>query len=229
MAQDRFQTLIFDLDDTLIPTSEVLIPRAVRHVFEILAKQGLEWDFETFEAYRRKHMARSSHREIIKNIITENSLSLKSHILESCLKAFYQIELPAQLPLLPGAKENLQTLQPKYNLFLLTGGNPQTQREKLQRAQLTHFFEEISIVDTSQPETKKQSLETWIEKKLLIPERTLSIGNRLKDEIQLSKSLGLKTCWIKFGEHADEVPENERERADYEIYTHAELIEKCRL
>ncbi len=229
MATERFQTLIFDLDDTLIPTSEVLIPQAVQQVFEILSSNGLSWDFKTFEAYRKKHMARWSHREIIKNIIDENHLSPKSHIFESCLKAFYEVDLPAQIPLLPDAEATLKYLVPRYRLFLLTAGEENTQMKKVIRSGVKDFFHEIKIVGALEKQDKKESITEWIRQKKIEPEKTLSIGNRLKDEIRVSKSLGLHTCWFKFGEHADESPTEPDEQPDYEVAHHSELVSTCRL
>ena len=229
MAKERFQTLIFDLDDTLIPTSEVLIPQAVQEVFQILSSNGLGWDFKTFEAYRKKHMAHWSHREILTNIIDENHLSPKSHIFESGLKAFYQVELPARIPLLPEVASTLQYLKPRYQLFLLTAGEENTQAEKILRAGLKDFFHEIKIVGSLEKKDKKESIAQWILQKKIEPEKTLSIGNRLKDEIRVSKSLGLHTCWFKYGEHADESPTEPDEKPDYEVAYHSELVSTCKL
>ncbi len=233
MAAVRFQTLIFDLDDTLIPTSEVLIPRAVQHVFQVLTSNGLDWNFEKFEQYRKKHMRKLSHREIIKeiieNLIPKNSMETKGHIFDSCLKAFYQASLPEVIPLLPGAQHNLEKLKSKYTLFLLTGGDLATQKQKLIKAGLQGFFQEIEVADASLNNAKKKIIEKWIAEKKINPLQSLSIGNRLSDEIRVSKILGLKTCHIQFGEHADELPEDNYEDADYKILHHAELIAKCQL
>lgn len=229
MALDRFQTLIFDLDDTLIPTSEILIPQAVRQVFKILAEHGLDWDFKAFEEYRKKHLDQCSHREIIKNIIEENKLSPKSHIFESCLNAFYKVELPPRIPLLPEAQRTLQYLRPRYQLLLLTAGDERTQKEKIIRAGLENLFHEVKIVGSLEKKDKKESIANWIKEKKINPQSTLSIGNRLKDEIRVSKTLGLSTCWFKYGDHAAEVPKDIYETPDYEVHHYSDLVTQCQL
>ena len=229
MAATCFQTLIFDLDDTLIPTSEVLIPQAAQHVFRLLSENGLEWSFSQFDEYRKKHIAQHSHREIIKMLIEEKKLGPKGHIYESCMKAFYNASLPDQIPLLPGAKNNLEELSKSYRLFLLTGGDEQTQKQKLVKAKIQDYFTEVVVAGATWQYNKKSVIENWLQKKQLRANETLSIGNRLKDEIRASKILGLNTCFFKYGEHADETPQDHFEKADFEIDNHSELIKTCKL
>ena len=166
MASDRFQTLIFDLDDTLIPTSELLVPQAVRKVFQTLTDHGLKWDFETFEQYRKKHIIQLSHREIIreiiKNTLSEGTLSSKGHIFEKCIKSFYETSLPETIPLLPGASENLKSLSTKYKLFLLSAGDRATQEEKIIKANLQKIFHEVAVADDSCQFDKKKLNAPWM-------------------------------------------------------------------
>ena len=61
------------------------------------------------------------------------------------------------------------------------------------------------------------------------PELHLSIGNRLDSDIADAKRLGWKTCWVRYGEHADDRPQNEFETADYTIEGIEELVAACRL
>ncbi len=229
MAATRFQTLIFDLDDTLIPTSEVLIPQAAQHVFQLLSENGLKWSFSQFEEYRKKHIVQHSHREIIKMLIEEKKLGPKGHIYESCMKAFYHASLPNEIPLLPGAKDNLEQLTKNYRLFLLTGGDENTQKQKLIKAKIQDYFTEVVVAGAAWRYNKKAVIENWLQKNQLLADKTLSIGNRLNDEIRASKILGLSTCHFKYGEHADETPQDHFENADFEINNHSELIKTCKL
>jgi len=229
MGSPRFQTLIFDLDDTLIPTSEALIPQAVRNVFQVLVRHGLPWTFESFETYRKKHIRDLPHREIIKKLILENSLETKKHILEESLNAFYSNSLPEKIPLLPGAQENLEKLSQKYGLFLLTAGDRATQKLKITKLGIEKFFRGIEIADEKWKFDKKAVLESWISAKQITPIGSLSIGNRLKDEIRASKALGIYTCHFKYGEHAGESPTDHLEITDYNVQQHSELILTCQL
>ncbi len=229
MAATRFQTLIFDLDDTLIPTSDVLIPQAAQHVFQLLSENGLKWSFSQFEEYRKKHIIEHSHREIIRMLIEEKKLGPKGHIYDSCMKAFYNASLPEQIPLLPGAKDNLEKLVKNYRLFLLTGGDEKTQKQKLIKAKIQDYFAEIVVAGASWQYNKKAVIENWLRENQLLADKTLSIGNRLNDEIRASKILGLSTCHLKYGEHADETPQDHFENPDYEINNHLELIKICKL
>ena len=229
MSEPRFQTLILDLDDTLIPTSDVLIPPAIQEVHQIMQEYGLKWTLEEFNTYRKSNMNQKSHREIFKQIVDLNHLKPKEHIIMRTFKAFYEGPVPNPLPLLPGALSNLQALAPKYNLFLMTGGRKSNQRHKIKISGIEAFFNEILVVDESWDFQKIKALEFWIKNRMIVPERTLSLGNRLKDEIKVSKKMGLFTCHIRFGEHAYELPETRDEIPDFSINNHAEFISTCQL
>lgn len=229
MALNRFQTLIFDLDDTLIPTSELLIPRAVRHVFQLLSENGLKWSFNQFEEYRKKHIELFSHREILEKLLNETKLGTKEHILQDCLRAFYEASIPSKIPLLPGALENLSQLTKTYRLLLLTAGDQKTQKQKIINCDIEKYFSEIIVADSSWQFNKQLVIENWIKSQTLSAHNTLSIGNRLKDEIRASKILGLSTCHFKYGEHAHENPKDHYEMPDFNVENHLELVTKCKL
>ncbi|PWU14647.1 MAG: hypothetical protein C5B49_12775 [Bdellovibrio sp.] len=169
--KEVFQTLIFDLDDTLIDTSRYLLPIA-----------------GTAEFARR-------------------------------------IRQP--LPLLPGVRETLRLLHPRYDLHLLTQGRIEIQKQKLESSQLSAFFSEVFFVDPSKGESKGEVFHQLSQRKA--PALFLSVGNRRSTDIREAKRYGMKTCFFRYGEHADEEPECPEDEADFEVTSFAELIERCQL
>lgn len=165
--------LIFDLDDTLLDTSRLLIPIARTPEFE-----------------RR--------------------------ILEP-------------LPLMDGARENLQILSHKYHLSLVTQGNPRVQMAKIQSLGVADFFRHLEIVDTSLDPSKSKAYRHVSAMMGIEPARILSIGNRRSTDIRAAKALGMLGCLFKHGEHQNEVPEGPDDIPDFEVTHHRDLIRVCNL
>lgn len=166
------QAVIFDLDDTLLDTSELLIPIA--------------------------HTPQFAER------------------------------VSRPLPLMPGALENLKYLQKKYELFLITLGKPEIQRQKIESLQISQFFREILVVKSGHQSDKSDFFQTVAER-YRSQDSTLSIGNRRHTDIRLAKLRGLQTCLFDYGEHHSEQPEQPADHPDYLVRNHFELVRICRL
>lgn len=165
--------LIFDLDDTLLDTTSVLLPIA-------------------------------------------NTPEFEKRIQE-------------ELPLLPGAIENLKSLKGRYRLFLLTQGRSQFQQAKIKSLGIESFFERIYFVDPSKGESKTQAFRRMCEDMGAPPDTFLSIGNRRSTDIREAKSCGMQTCLFSYGEHSDETVECDADIPDFEVHHHKELIPVCKL
>lgn len=133
------------------------------------------------------------------------------------------------LPLMPGAKENLDKLKGKYRLFLLTLGHVEHQQQKVRSLGIEDRFEKIVYVDSHREASKIKGFERLIEHVDEKGETFLSIGNRRSMDIREAKKCGMKTCHFKYGEHQEEVVDCPEDIPDFEIHTHDELIAKCRL
>lgn len=166
--------LIFDLDDTLLDTTRLLIP--------------LVNNPEAFEA---------------------------------------RIKEP--LPLMEGARKNLEVLQERYDLLLLTQGRVHLQRFKIESLGISDFFRRVYLVDPTRGETKEEVFPRICRDFSLPPEKFLSIGNRRSTDIRGAKKAGMRTCLFAYGEHSDEVVECPEDHPDFVVNSHAELIRVCKL
>lgn len=169
----KIQLIVFDLDDTLLDTTRLLIPIARTPAFEARILQPL--------------------------------------------------------PLMEGAKENLDYLWEKYNLVVLTQGRPDAQKKKIQSMNIESFFKKIYIADPSINETKAQFFQKILDESGLDPRNILSIGNRRYTDIREAKKLGMNTCLFHYGEHADEKVAQNEDHPDFTVINHKELIAKCQL
>jgi putative hydrolase of the HAD superfamily len=227
------KAVAIDLDDTLLDTTDILIPKAIERIYKLLQQKGYQQSLEEFNQQRILFVAHSSHKEFFKHLVASNpQLGPDSKSLSDVLiQYFYQPEIPASLPLIAGAFENLEYLSKKYHLYVVTSGVLETQKEKIKALNLTRWIPVANhlIVDGKNILSKKQAFEIILATEQIPAQQLLSFGNRLSQEIRYAKMLGCQTCYFQFGEHADDIPQDEFEKADFTIQKHQDLINTCRL
>ncbi|MFN8792209.1 MAG: HAD family hydrolase [Bdellovibrionales bacterium] len=224
-----FKAIAYDLDDTLIDTSGVLVPIASRAAYDAMSALGLRASFEDFENGRRLGALSMSHQKIFHKLADQYGQPATPEMVQAGIQAFYSPPLPAQLHLLPGALENLKLLSPRCPLFLVTSGIVETQKEKAKRAQLSSYFQGLYFLNSLAKERKRVAFADILARLKIQPPELLVIGNRLSQEIRDGKELGCTTCYFKYGEHVGEVPQDQLEVADFEILNHKDFVSTCRL
>lgn len=223
------KAVALDLDDTLIDTSQSLVPIASRAAFQAMSKLGLQIDFEAFEEERKIGALSMSHQKIFKVIADKFCPNPSADLAEAGIQAFYNPPIPDKLPLLEGAAENLEILFKKYPLFLVTSGSIPTQKRKILATGAQNKFQKIYTLDSFKKERKRTAFEDILQNLSLKPEELISIGNRLSQEIHDAKELGCMTCYFKYGEHVGESIRNKFEIPDFTVESHKELLSTCRL
>ncbi len=221
--------IAFDLDDTLLDTSQLLIPTAARRACEEMIRHGVKSDIDSCLAWRASKASELTHPEIFQEFIAQYGSTTPNIALQEAMTAFYNPQVPAKLPLMEGVETNLKKLAAKYILFLVTAGAPEAQMKKIKALNIEHYFKKIYLVNTFKKETKKDAFSDIINTENIKPEELLSIGNRLSQEIRQAKICGAHTCYFCHGEHVGEQPSQREDYPDYTIYKHAELITSCRL
>tara|TARA_B110001454_G_scaffold219179_1_gene250844 strand:- start:135795 stop:136490 length:696 start_codon:yes stop_codon:yes gene_type:complete len=230
----NYKAIAFDLDDTLIDTTNELIPFACRKIHSYLLTEGYKNAFEDFDISRKEYVKTKSHKEFFKNLVTTFPLRVPSEaslVVANLNRLFYEPDLPPNLALMPGAEDNLKTLGAKYEVFVVTAGVVSAQHKKLAQLKIERFIkkENILVVAEGAYPTKRAAFEKIVEDSGILPEQLLSIGNRLSQEIRMAKQIGAKTCYYQHGEHAEDVAQDHFEIPDYTIHTHKELISACQL
>lgn len=226
--KSSIRAIAFDLDDTLLDTTQIFVPLATRRAFEILSEVPLGYDLTAFNS-KCKELAKSlSHPEIFAQLITDKSPRSLDLIRQATL-AFYTPQVPSTLPLIPGALENLQILKQTYRLFLVTSGIPEIQLQKVTACGIKEFFDHCFVVESLKGERKKTAFESIIRDTQIQPHQLLSCGNRLSLETRDAKLCGAMTCYFRYGEHVGEVPSQPEDVPDFTITHHRELITTCQL
>ena len=208
-SNSTFKWLLFDADNTLLE-------------FPNTSKQAM---WKTFEQYDRKcsdelyeiyqkinHQAWSDFE---KKLITAEDLRSKRFRLffnaindEIAPPALFNQQYLEHLvkcsTAYDGVHEFLQSLkEANYIMSIVTNGLKEVQRRRLDRLQLTHFFDSIIVSD--EIGVAKPNIEYFDVVYQSIPNppnksETLIIGDGLKSDILGGKNFGISTCWIKNGQ-----------------------------
>lgn len=239
-----FKYIIFDLDDTLLDTYNLLITKAVEKSCRSMIQSGLpakeELCIQLWNQLHHNHSEQELYLKIIENSLSSENLDLntnktllsedqKNNWAQIGFDSFLKPNLPEQLPLKAEIRQMMIRLQKKYSLFLVTQGVPEIQREKINKMNISSFFQEIFIVNTQAHETKKHKFEHLLKTVDNNPLHFLSVGNRLRHEIAMAKQLGMQTCHVQQGEHKNEKPQNSFESSDWTINCLEELEMVCHL
>ncbi len=141
----------------------------------------------------------------------------------------YFERIQQKLPLIDGAADNLQYLARIYSMALLTQGNTQVQKTKVESLGIKDFFKELFFADLEKSETKKLYFSRLVAQEKLATGEFLSIGNRLSTDIREAKQCGGKTCLFVYGENVSEKPSLPEDLPDFKINHHKELLTVCKL
>jgi putative hydrolase of the HAD superfamily len=145
-------------------------------------------------------------------------------------QAHFNEFIQTQLHLFPQALNNLIYLHKKYDLYLVTFGDPKLQKLKVSSLKIEEFFKNQYYPEAAKHETKKQFFQIIREQHPNIPNSAfLSVGNRKSTDIREAKELGFTTCLYDYGEHRHEATLLAADHPDFLITHHQELVPVCRL
>lgn len=230
-----FEVLIFDLDDTLIETTNLLTPAATREACEAMVQAGLASSVDECLATRQGQHDFSSAPDFFARVVERfgvNTMIEQAVIADLGRQAFYGREIKEHLELAPELRATLQELRRKYQLILLTAGVARTQREKISRLRLTELFHHVLIVEPHRGQFKQDEFIKILSLTGAVPARHLSIGNRLDTDIAPALALGMRGCWVRTGEQARAsaaTSASSLAKPDFSIHSIHELVTTCRL
>ncbi|QLY25072.1 HAD hydrolase-like protein [Bdellovibrio sp. KM01] len=223
------KSIAFDLDDTLVDTSGLLVPMASQRACEAMIAAGVCISLEECMRIREELAANLSHTEIFTKIANQYGTNTPGKAVHDALEMFYNPEVPPVLPLLAGATENLLHLKEQYNLYLVTMGSYEAQVRKIQALGVEKFFKKIYILNGFIGEKKESAFQDILAREGHSPDELISIGNRLSSEIRDGKRVGARTCYFAHGEHIGEQPVFPEDHPDFTITQHKDLITVCGL
>jgi len=96
------------------------------------------------------------------------------------------------LQLLEGVRETLDYLSPRHDLFLLTKGDNEEQKLKVERSGIEEYFKQVVIV----PEKDIITYHRVVNELQIDPQRAWMIGNSPRSDINPALAVGLNAVYI---------------------------------
>lgn len=237
------QLLIFDLDDTLLDTSD-LYWRARSTFVKKISKEGFKEqiiidEFEKIDTVNMQSLGFSPHRYGKSMIETYLLLCSRfNHQAQRKTLAFIdkvcsKIVVNTIPEVVEGAIELLEWACKNFYLVILTRGEKTLQYRKLQETKLIRYFKEVYIV----PHKNKQVFQSVLTKTGFKPEKTWIIGDSIKSDINPGLLVGAKCILYNYKHHSyswlqehDSEPVGDFYRVDtlIDIRSVLELLNDCR-
>jgi putative hydrolase of the HAD superfamily len=197
LISDQVEAIIFDLDDTLYDCSGTLVLKSKELAAKIISKA-----IKCSEAEALKLQLELEGRLGPKADITREISSLYNLSEEFCTEvseAINDLNLEDTV-LFPDAMDSINELKRVgYKLFLVTFGTREMQEKKIKVLGLEKKFDEIIITENSRG--KEKCFKEILAKYDLEPKQVLCVGDKIKDEIDVGKRLGMSTALMKHGRH----------------------------
>lgn len=225
---EMIKAIAIDLDDTLLNTSGLLAPKATLDAFNFLIKNGLSLSLQECEAQRIELIKTISHREVFEKLAYDYGTEQTKKILPETIQLFYDPNIPTSLPLMEGARQNIDYLKNKYHLYLVTAGAERSQLSKAKALGVDTDFERIFIVNSLLKNRKKDVFDNIIKTLKISSEQLLCVGNSISSEIKDALAVNATACYFEFGENRGEIAQLPR-LPHYHIKHHSQLVPTCRL
>jgi uncharacterized cofD-like protein len=206
----KVKAVIFDLDDTLYDCTGSLIDASRRRAAKTMVEAGLSCTEE--EAYQLQKELAEKHgpyHPVFNEIV--NRFHADPY------KAYNSSEVIGIKPfsdVIPTLKE-LREMD--YKLFLLTVGVHERQEKKINILGLKSYFDEIIINDQEIGLLMEDCIRDLMGRHNINFREAVMVGDRVRDELRIAKSLGMITIQMLHGRFKNELAVNECDRPDYKI------------
>lgn len=223
------KVIAFDLDDTLLNTTELLVPKASKQAFSLLIEHGLTLSLDQCEAFRLDLIKQISHKDLFKHLAEKYGSPETINYADLASQLFYNPQLPDDLQLVEGAQKVLDYCYQKYTLYLVTAGFEHAQIAKTKNLKIEKYFKQIFVVNSLENQKKKTVFQQILKQENLLPSNLLCVGNSLSSEIKDAKEINAKTCYFEFGEDRGHSPLNPIYKPDFHVNKMDDFIKTCQI
>jgi len=212
-------SIIFDLDDTIIDTSGSITPKFLEKALRAMMAQGLIID--DFSAAAKKlfdlNKKVSSSSEVLDHFLKGQKKSDKWK--ELGMRVFCKENLDFPFDMTPDARNTLLLLSQRVTMHLVTIGDDEFQRLKLEKAGFEEgFFSTISVCENNKYLVYQRLIEEFSYK----PAEVLVCGDRIERDLVPAKELGCQTAHMRWGR--GRVEASGHEAVDFVIEGLGELL-----
>lgn len=212
----KIKAVIFDLDDTLYDCSGSLIDASRRRAAKALVEAGLTCTEEEVYQLQKELSEKHGPYHLIFNEIV-NKYNADSKLINIAYKAYNSSEVSEIKPF-PYVISTFKELKEKgYNLFLLTVGVHERQEKKINILGLKPYFDEIVISDQEIGLPLEDCMRDLIERHTINFREAVMVGDRVREELRIAKSLGMTTIQMLHGRFKNEPAVNDCDKPDYKI------------
>ena len=217
--------LFLDLDDTILDfhkAEKIALSKT-------LTQYGLEPTDEVCARYsqiNREHWERLERKELTRDQVVTGRFRVlfaeygKEVDAQGCADTYAE-NLGIGHYFLPGAREAVESLSQKYQLYLASNGTVSVQSGRMKSANIAHFFQDIFFSQAMGAD--KPDIRFFQKAFARIPDfdpgACMIVGDSLTSDIQGGINAGIRTCWVNlrgYEPRADIVP-------DYTISSLSEL------
>ncbi|MHB8127838.1 MAG: HAD family hydrolase [Mobilitalea sp.] len=236
------KAILFDLDDTIVSFYSATIKAWELCCEEFITNEVVDFDSATllqkidetktwYWSDAARHKAGRDNLKMARRQVVQGAFETLDYYDTTSMHkladsySYLQEEL---LCLFEGAYEALNTFKDlNIRMAIITNGDSQKQRGKLERFNLNHFFE-LVLVDTevgfSKPD--KRIFELALDKLSLQANEVWMVGDNLVWDIEGAGQLGIYSVWNDFKQEG--LPVNSSIVPDKIIYSISELAEEIK-
>ncbi len=208
----KYTTILFDADDTLLDFDK----DETQALTAIMEKYGIATNEENIKAYKEintglwKAIERGEiDKPTLKQIrfrLFFNKIGFVTKEDPFKINEEYLANLSNGGNLLEGAKELVQSLKEQgYDLYIVTNGIANTQRQRLTKAGILPYFTEIFVSETIGHQKPKKEYFNYvlshIEEKDI--SKVILIGDSLTSDIKGAVNAGITCAWLRHNPSAD--------------------------
>jgi len=218
LQPERLRAVFFDLDDTLLDTSGLLVVPALSDAAERMIGAGLAAEREALVGWLRDRVAEGRGGDYFADAARQFEVPEARHerVATAGRRAYFARQVPSLAPL-PGSRALLRRLGDSCRLYLVTAGDPDTQRRKIERLRIGEAFDAVRLVNSVEGEEKLGAFRELLESHRHQPQECLAVGDRLTGEIRDANRLGMWTARVRRGEFQAMEPRTPDEEPDFTV------------
>ncbi len=210
--------LIFDLDDTLIDTTNSTRTPKLLEALESMIRNGLKIpNLTTAESDLLKiDQVTKSGEESLTQFGKKYEATEK--IIQTSISVYFSGVDHLNILPLPHAITVVSQLQKHHTLIIVSTGEEKTQLQKIKKAGLsTELFSEIIIIESYH---KGLTYQEIVKTHTISPQNIVVIGDKVATDLLPAKKLGFNTIHMRHGRGANDLLSNQ---ADYQITTLSQI------
>ncbi len=210
------KAIIFDLDDTLYDCTGSLLEASRKRAAKVMVKAGLPCTEEEAYLMQKELSEKYGPYYLVFNEMAKK-FGCSDNFVDSALKAYNSNEV-SDIKLFPDVIPTLKKLAlEKYKLFLLTIGIHERQQKKIELLKLEPYFDKIIINDQEVGLLMEDCFEEIVKKYALNPRNVVAVGDRVRAELRIAKSMGMVTVQMLHGRFKVESASDDSNKPDYKI------------